>query len=161
MSTTFLMLSIITLIVGIVTLVAGFIPNLTWWLRTFNIIVGSFMTFYSLWAMFFANQNDNILFLTILYTIPVLSVLISFFYSYGRISYGVKDFEQTLKIRKPNVETIRGLFKKKDSLKEKEEKEQNILEESIKKEPALLIKEETKTVVQNNKNIDFKLPDIN
>lgn len=164
-------LAVVTLIIGVATLTAGSIARLPIWLRIFDLAVGTFMSLYALWALFWVDETVKVTYPTILYVLPFMAVILSILYNYGRISWGIKNFEQTLKVtktRKPKK------FKSRD-------KEQVALESAIAAEEdnqAILIFENAPTVepdAEENKEVktpkkvyieddgkpkEFKLPEL-
>lgn len=155
-----LALAVITLVLGVFTLSAGMIAKLPLWLRIFDLVVGGFMSIYALWALFWVSDTTKITYPTILYVIPFMAVIVSILYNYGRISYGIKDFEQTLKVKKPKkIKTPK--IKKGKPVNSREE--QIVLEKTIAEE--VTNKENVKLEVKPNKEQqnsvkDFKLPEL-
>lgn len=132
-----ILLATITIILGVSLLTSGVMARLPLWLRLFDIIVGVGMTLYSLWALFLVDSTVKVLYPTLLYFIPFMAIVFSVLYNYGRISWGIKDFEQTLKVQKT----------KKPKKTRFRDKEQKVLEEVIAEEAAKPVKKETKEVI--------------
>lgn len=155
-------LATLTLVIGVSTLTTGFIARLPIWLRLFDLIVGLAMSLYALWALFWVDETVKIVYPTILYVLPFMAVIFSILYNYGRISWGIKDFEQTLKVEKT----------KKPRKSRSKDKEQIVLEETIyaeeKRKAQPELNEESEPVKRVNKTYidedgkakEFKLPEL-